>query len=392
MKKIALFTGSRAEFSLQLPLLKRLKASKEYEVALLIGASHLDSDYGETVSEIVESGFDSKYQINFNHSKDDLSSNPQTISIGITLISKELEHIKPDYFIIYGDRYETFAAAIASSQMGIPTIHIEGGDVTEGGTFDDSVRHAITKLSHIHLATNELSKNRIIKMGEESKRVFNVGLPIIDLIKNKDFTNGKDVVKKYNLENYDNLIIFTQHSIPIEINNIEKEFKEIISSFQKIKIKDLKIICTYPNSDIGGKKIIDILNQWEKTYDNISVFKSLGRRDLHGLLNLNNITSDKNVIFIGNSSSAIKEAPYLNCPSLILGSRQNGRLHSSSVYFTDIESESISNNIDLLFDNVKLNQSKNEENYYGEGNMAGQTLTILNNLPSRKELLLKKFN
>ena len=177
MKKIALFTGSRAEFSLQLPLLKRLKASKEYEVALLIGASHLDSDYGETVSEIVESGFDSKYQINFNHSNDTLSSNPQTISVGITLITKELEHIKPDYFIIYGDRYETFAAAIASSQMGIPTIHIEGGDVTEGGTFDDSVRHAITKLSHIHLATNELSKKRIIKMGEEKKKSIQCGSP-----------------------------------------------------------------------------------------------------------------------------------------------------------------------------------------------------------------------
>ena len=163
MKTIAIFTGSRAEFGLQLPLLEKLKNDKNFIVYLLVGASHLNKDFGKTISEIEESGFSSNYLIDFNHGTDTLSSNPKTISIGIDLISNELKKINPDYFIVYGDRYETFASVIASTQMGIPTIHVEGGDITEGGTFDDSVRHAITKLSHIHLATNEHSKKELYK-------------------------------------------------------------------------------------------------------------------------------------------------------------------------------------------------------------------------------------
>ena len=169
MKNIAIFTGSRSEFSLQYPLIKKLEESKNYNVFLLIGASHLDEDYGKTISEIEKAGFSTKYLINFNHDNDILSSNPLTISVGIDKITKQLNEIEPDFFIIYGDRYETFSAAIASTQMGIPTIHIEGGDVTEGGTFDDSVRHAITKLSHVHLATNEFAKKKNNSDGRRRK-------------------------------------------------------------------------------------------------------------------------------------------------------------------------------------------------------------------------------
>tara|TARA_Y100000591_G_C21823491_1_gene695093 strand:+ start:71 stop:1255 length:1185 start_codon:yes stop_codon:yes gene_type:complete len=392
LKNIAIFTGSRSEFSLQYPLIKKLEESKNYNVFLLIGASHLDEDYGKTISEIEKAGFSTKYLINFNHDNDILSSNPLTISVGIDKITKQLNEIEPDFFIIYGDRYETFSAAIASTQMGIPTIHIEGGDVTEGGTFDDSVRHAITKLSHVHLATNEFAKKRIIQMGEEESRVFNVGLPVIDLIKNKEFTNGDEIIRKYNLKKYNNIIIFTQHSIPIEINLIDQEFNEIKKAFQQIDSEKTKILCTYPNSDVGGKKIINIIENWKEEFENIDVVKSLGRQDLHGILNLNNLKLNKNVIFIGNSSAAIKEAPSLNCPSLILGRRQNGRLDAKSVHFCEINSNKITENINQIFNNLKANQYLKTDSYYGNGKMAEKTIKILDQLPSRKELLIKKFN
>tara|TARA_B100000035_G_C20991706_1_gene550485 strand:+ start:23 stop:1222 length:1200 start_codon:yes stop_codon:yes gene_type:complete len=392
LKTIAIFTGSRAEFGLQLPLLEKLKNDKNFIVYLLVGASHLNKDFGKTISEIEESGFSSNYLIDFNHGTDTLSSNPKTISIGIDLISNELKKINPDYFIVYGDRYETFASVIASTQMGIPTIHVEGGDITEGGTFDDSVRHAITKLSHIHLATNEHSKKRIIQMGEEAKRVFNVGLPAIDFIKNQDFTEPAEIIERYNLKKIENIIIFTQHPIPINVKDIESDFSEIEDAFKEINNDNLKIICTYPNSDIGGKEIIKILKEWNLKFKNLEVYKSLGRRDLHGLLNLNNTKYRKKVVFIGNSSSAIKEAPALNCPSLILGNRQKGRLHAESVYFTNISSKNIVDSVNNIFEGFDSNLYENTNNFYGEGLMAEKTLEILNALPNRQELLLKKFN
>ena len=153
MRTVAVFTGNRAEFGLQVPLLVELKKSKEFNLVLIVAASHIDPEFGLTVKEIEKNGFDINYEIDFKHGSDDLSQNPKTIAEGITLISDALKEINPDLFVVYADRYEGFAAVVASTQMGILTAHIEGGDITEGGTFDDSVRHAMTKLSHIHFTT-----------------------------------------------------------------------------------------------------------------------------------------------------------------------------------------------------------------------------------------------
>ena len=150
MKKVAVFTGSRAEFGLQLPLLNELKESKNIDLTLLIGASHIDEEYGLTINEVKGYGFDSNYLIDFKHESENLINNSLTISNGIELVAHSLREVNPDLFIVYADRYEGFAALIAATQMGIITAHFEGGDITEGGTFDDSVRHAMTKLAHIH--------------------------------------------------------------------------------------------------------------------------------------------------------------------------------------------------------------------------------------------------
>ena len=161
MKKVAVFTGNRAEFGLQLPLLKELDGSSNIELTLLVGASHIDKVFGLTIKEVEDYGFKSNYLIDFKHDSDSLDSNSITISKGISLVASALAEIKPDLFIVYADRYEGFAALIASTQMGIVTAHFEGGDITEGGTFDDSVRHSMTKLAHLHFTTNEDATKRI---------------------------------------------------------------------------------------------------------------------------------------------------------------------------------------------------------------------------------------
>ena len=336
MKKVAVFTGNRAEFGLQLPLLKELDKSVNIDLTLLIGASHIDENFGLTIREVEDYGFYSNYLIDFKHDSDNLDSNSITISKGISLVSDALSKIKPDLFIVYADRYEGFAALIASTQMGIVTAHFEGGDITEGGTFDDSVRHAMTKLAHLHFTTNEDATKRILQLGEPKKNIFTVGLPSIDLIKAGEFSDESELVDRYKLQNINNIIVFTQHPIPIEKDNISNEFESIESAFKSLKIANLKIICTYPNSDIGGKEIINILKRWEKAYDFIDVYESLGRRDFHGLLNLNNSSSVIRACYVGNSSAGVKETPALKCPSIIIGDRQKGRLHSTNVIFVDL--------------------------------------------------------
>jgi len=391
MKKVAVFTGNRAEFGLQTPLLHELKKSNNFDLILIAAASHIDPDFGSTIKEIEESGFEIKYKIDFRHNSDDLHENPKTISEGINLISEVLKKINPDVFIVYADRYEGFAAVIASTQMGILTAHIEGGDVTEGGTFDDSVRHAMTKLSHLHFTTNKEAYSRIIQLGENPTNVFEVGLSSVDLIHNKEYTDKENIIKNYKLEDIENLIVFTQHPVPINRDKISQEFSEIESAFSALDINKLKIICTYPNSDVGGKEIINILSRWKEQYNFIDIYESLGRKDFHGLLDLNNSSQIKSC-YIGNSSAGIKETPALRCPALILGDRQNGRLHSTNVIFSEIEKNKIISNINNIFlDNEKFNSLRECENPYGDGKMGKKVVNILSETELTKDLLTKKF-
>jgi len=392
LKNIAVFTGNRSEFGLQLLLLRELDKSSNINLTLLIGASHIDEEFGLTIKEVENYGFYSNYLIDFKHDSDSLGSNSITISKGISLVANALAKINPDLFIVYGDRYEVFAALIASTQMGIVTAHFEGGDITNGGAFDDSVRHSMTKLAHLHFTTNEEASKRIEQMGEEKGNIFTVGLPSVDLILNNQFTSEEELTKKYKLKDNENIIIFTQHPIPIEKDAISKEFQTIENAFQRLKKDNLKIICTYPNSDIGGKEIINILREWERNYDFISVYESLGRKDFHGLLNLNNTSSSRKVCYVGNSSAGIKETPALKCPSVIIGDRQLGRLHSSNILFSKVDEEDILNNISYIFDNEEfINKCKESVNPYGDGNMAKRSLKIIENLDLDKQLLKKVF-
>ena len=391
MRKIAVYTGNRSEFGLQEPLLKKLKESKEFELVLLVASSHLDPDFGSTVSEIEESGFDVSHKLKFNHTADYIYENPKTISEGINLISDALIKINPDILIVHGDRYEAFSAVIASTQMGILTLHIEGGDVTEGGTFDDSVRHAMTKLSHIHLTTNTEATKRIKQLGENPDNIFEVGSLSIDLIENKNFTNSKDVIKKYNLENVENIIVFTQHPVPINIENLVTEFAKIEEALEEFCDETFKVICTFPNSDIGGKKIIEIIKSWKEKHKFIDVYESLGRKDFHGLLDLNN-TSNYKVCFLGNSSAGIKETPSLYSPSVIIGNRQKGRLSSSNILNSEPTKNSIISNLDTAFNNKEfILNVKNCKNPYGSGNMVENTMSVLRNLNFDNDALTKKF-
>ena len=274
--------------------------------------------------------------------------------------------------------------------MGIPTIHLEGGDVTEGGTFDDNVRHAITKLSHFHITTNLSAKKRIIKMGEEPWSVKNFGYPVIDLIRDGNYASPNEISKKLNISLKKPIIVFTLHPIPIEEENFDKNIINCLNALEKISLKEVDIIITNPNSDKGGDKILNYIKKM-KNKKNFKVYDSLGRYYYHGLFSL--IKKKKlPVVCVGNSSSGIKETAIFGCPVVNIGKRQNGRLRSNNVIDVEYKSKKIFTAITKCLFNRKFQKiCINSKNVYGGGDTAKKVVNFLENINFKKRKILIKL-
>src|SRR3989338_3184739 len=217
-RKIAIFTGNRAEYGLQYPIIRAISRHPDLEYYLLVSGAHLQEDFGYTLKEIEKDSFNVYGEVKLTMEQDNLYGTAQAIGSGILSLSPFLDKIKPDFFVVYADRFEGFSAIITGTQMGIPTAHIEGGDITEGGALDDSVRHAMTKLAHLHFTTNQQATNRILAMGEESWRVHTVGFPAIDLISEGRFARAPEIVEQLGIDLSRPVLLFTQHSVSTEFS------------------------------------------------------------------------------------------------------------------------------------------------------------------------------
>ena len=391
IKKIAVFTGNRAEYGLQYPVLKAIENHPNLDYQLMVSGAHLDDNFGNTKNEIINDGFKISSEINIHLDETKKFATPQAIGSGVIEISKELDRLQPDIFVVYADRFEGFAAVIASTQMNIPTAHIEGGDITEGGALDDSVRHAMTKLSHFHFTTNQQATNRILAMGEAAWRVQTVGFPAIDLIQEGNFAKDEEIQEFFNFDLKRPIVLFTQHSVTTEF---EKATKQLASSLEALSSldDDIQIIVTYPNNDAGGQSIIDFITNYFHSANkrNIQVHSSLGRYLYHGVLALSQ-DSNKRICCAGNSSSGIKETPVFNCPTVNIGSRQLNRLRGENVIDADYDKNEILNAINTcLFDEKFRDVVNNCDNPYGLGDAGKKIAHFLANLKLDKEKVLRK--
>ena len=372
-KKIGIFTGSRSEYYLLQPVIEKLNSSKNIDLTLFVSGSHLDKKFTTNLDKELSLLNINYIKIPIPKNSSDLYSNGSVIGKAVSKFSELLSKISIDALIIYGDRYESFAAMIASSQCGVFTFHIEGGDITNGTTFDDNARHAMSKLANYHFVTNIQAKNVLIQMGENKKLIECVGLPINDKIYKNQFTQKDELISKYDLKSTDCIVIFTLHPEPLSQLSIDEKLSTFENVFKSInKINNLKILASYPNSDIGSEKIIKKLNIWSDNFNNFFIYKSFGSADLHGLFNLKN-TTNKKVIFLGNSSSGLKETIYFNCPNLSYGKRQTERLSGFNTTLIDNNSQQIIKAINRVLKNYNKNiYSQNIENPYYFGNVSSK--------------------
>ena len=376
-RKITVTTGSRSEYGILRPVLKKLKNNKNFQLYLLVTGTHLSKKFGYTISEIKKDGFKPYSTFNMIPSRDENYYMAKSIGEGITHFAKIFKKIKPDINLLLGDRTEMLASAIAAYHMNIPNAHIHGGDVS--GNVDEYTRHAITKISNIAFAATRKSKERIIKMGENPKFVFFTGSPSIDEIKICKISSKIDLYKKYKLKIDNNTIILLHHPLTTQILQIKSQILNILNAITKIQNQTITIS---PNSDSGNKIIFDNLTKYSKKFRFIQKFDSLPREDFLGLLKYGGV-------LVGNSSSGIIEASYIGTSVVNIGNRQQGREQTKNVVNVKNINE---NTIKTSIIRALRTQKSIKPNYlYGDGNASKKIVDILQKIRLDDNLIEKRI-
>lgn len=389
-RKIAVFTGNRAEYGLQFPILRAIDRHPDLDYRLIVSGAHLDDDFGRTLAEIEADGFTIHAEVKIDMDADTLVATARAIGSGIVSMSEALERLGPDILVVYADRFEGFAAVTAGTQMNVPTAHIEGGDITEGGALDDSVRHAMTKLAHLHFTTNQQATNRILAMGEEPWRVHTVGFPAIDLIVENNFATAAELSAAYGLDLARPIVLFTQHSVTTEFDQATDQIAPALAALAQLAEQGVQVLATYPNNDAGGRHIISALETFGKTAPaGIQLHRSLGRYNYHGVLAL---ARDENirVACVGNSSSGIKETPAFGCPTVNIGSRQAGRLRGENIVDADYDADEIAAATERCFSDAAFRDvCRAADNPYGIGDAGPKVANVLADVPLDGALIRK---
>jgi len=320
--KVAVFTGSRAEYGLLYWLLKSLDADSTCEQQLIVSAMHLSPEFGLTVQQIEKDGFEISDKIEMLISSDTPVGVTKSIGVGIISFGEALDRSKPDLLIILGDRFEALAMATAATIMGVPIMHLHGGEITEGA-YDDSIRHAITKFSHIHGVSSESSRRRVIQLGEDPMRVFTIGALGIEHIHKGKLSSLSKVEKYIDFNLGKKYFLLAYHPATYSNEKAESTVNNILSIVNEFP--EFKLIITLANADDGGRSINAIMRKFEEKYPTrIKVISSLGSQMYLTLLKFASC-------IIGNSSSGIIEAPSLKTLTINVGDRQKGRDAASSV-------------------------------------------------------------
>lgn len=378
MKNIAVVTGTRAEYGLLKPLLKVIDRNKNLNLQLLVTGMHLMQEFGNTYVQIEEDGFEINAKIEDGLNGDNALAISKAVGKATIGFAKSYHKLEPELLVVLGDRSEILAAVTAAVIANIPVAHIHGGETTEGA-YDEFIRHAITKMSHLHFASCEIYRNRIIQLGEHPSTVFNVGAIGIDSIKTLKLLNKADFEVSI-LRKLDTIsIIITFHPVTMENATAEIQFKNLLTALDKLK--DTTLIFTKPNSDKGGAAIIKMIDSYvAKNPKKALSFTSLGQ--------LRYLSALQHVDFvIGNSSSGILEVPYFNIPTINIGDRQKGRVAPESVIHCEPNSIAISKAIDKARDSKFIKKIKNQEALFGNGTA---TKKIIEQLIKFNNLNLKK--
>lgn len=382
MKKVCIVTGTRAEYGLLKPLVRRINEDQELQLMLIATGMHLSPEFGLTYKEIEEDGFKIDEKLEILLSSDTSVGISKSMGLAIIGFADAFERLRPDMVVVLGDRYETFAAASAAMVARIPIAHIHGGETTEGA-YDEAFRHSITKMSFLHFTSTEEYRRRVIQLGENPDRVFNVGAIGIDSINNLELLSKEKLEDLINFKLGKSAVLVTYHPTTLESNTSQKQFQELLNALDRFK--DLSIIFTKANSDSDGRVInlmIDkyVINNKEKAI----AFTSMGQ--------LRYLSAMKYAdLIIGNSSSGILEAPSFRVPTINIGDRQKGRVQAETIINSNPNEKDIYNAIELGLSMGFKKKIKSAVNPNGNGNTTEKINELIKDYINKDIRLKKKF-
>ena len=372
-KKILFITGTRADFGKLKPLISKVQNSPDFEYAIFATGMHMLAKYGSTFIEIQKSGFQNIFSyIN----QDSYINTPMDVILANTVqgLGYYVRENPVDMIVVHGDRVEALAGAIVGALGNVLVAHIEGGEVS--GTVDELIRHAVTKMSHLHFVSNEEAQTRLIQMGEAPGSIFVIGSPDIDIMLSEGLPNLEKVKQYYQIP-FEDYAIFSFHPVTTELEGLRERFRQVIDA---LKISTLNYVVIYPNSDNGAEVILEELS----VLKNDPHFRLLPSMRFEYYLTLL-----KNArIIVGNSSAGVREAPVYGVPTINIGTRQMNRFNYVSIRNV------LESSTDIL-DAIQSSPNRTPvSNYFGDGNSANRFMEVLNSsqlwMTSRQKIFIDK--
>lgn len=379
-RKICVVTGTRAEYGLLRWVMQGIQDDPGLTLQIIVTGMHLSPEFGLTYRVIEKDGFRIDHKVEMLTSSDTPVGIAKSMGLGLIGFADALNDLSPDLMVVLGDRFEIFSAVAAALVARIPVAHVHGGEATEGA-FDESIRHSITKMSHLHFVAAEEYRRRVIQLGESPERVFLVGGLGVDGIKRLKLLDRAELESSLGFRLGRRNLLITYHPVTLESGTAADQMRELLAALAELQ--DTELIFTLPNADTDGRALIHLLEQFAARHANAHVFASLGQlRYLSCLAHVDGV--------VGNSSSGLIEAPSLKKGTVNIGDRQRGRLQAGSVINSLPDRQSISTALTQLYRDdfrVKLSHARNP---YGDGGASERILQTFKTI-ALNDLLKKRF-
>jgi len=380
MRRIAVVTGTRAEYGLLYPVMKAIEQQPDLELLVVVTGMHLAKEFGSTYQEIERDGFKIEAKVDMLLSSDTGGAQAKSIGLGIIGLTQALERLSPDIILILGDRGEPFAAAVAGVHLNIPVAHIHGGDSSWGG-FDEYIRHAITKLALIHFPATKKSAQRIRRLGENPQHIYTVGAPGLDTILRYELIPHQVVLERFGLNLEQPILLVVQHPVTTQIDEASFQIQETMEAIKELKYETVLV---YPNADAGSRRMIEVIERY-RGLPYLKIEKNLSHLEYLSLMKIAKVQ-------VGNSSSGIIEAPSFSLAVVNIGSRQKGRERAENMIDVSHKKDEIVEAIRFALSNEEFKERLVRcKNPYGDGRAGERIAEILRRIEINPELLKKKI-
>lgn len=376
-RKICFITGARADYGILFSVMKAVSESEKLSLQLLVTGMHLDPKYGLTYDEIKKDGFNVDAKVVLSYKKNDPKEMALIFSQAVAGFTKVLQTMKPDFLVVLGDRLEMLAAAVTANFLSIPVVHIHGGEIS--GHVDGIMRHAITKLSHLHFAATDQAKKRILSLGEEPWRVFVSGAPALDRILAQTLPSKEELFRKYQLDLKQGLIVVVQHPV---LSELAQSAQQMAATLEVVARSKIPFLIIYPNADAGGQAMIKVIERYRRN-PLAQIRKSIPHLDYLSFLKYASV-------LVGNSSSGVIEAASFGLPVIDIGSRQSSRERGANVVRVGYSRKEIADALKKILKHPGLKKMK-VKNPYHSGNAGVAIRKVLEDVPLDAKLLEKKM-